>query len=98
MQKYFPSLFTLKKPTNKEAILYIVISGTDNSNAIEKLTVDILVIKRQGKPLSFLQQTITTANLAQTAPNNWSSGLIGKVACLNLVSQDPVLQIRNKLS
>ena len=64
----------------------LVIRLTANTNALNEVVVTALGIKRQEKQLGFSQQTINADNLAQTAPNNWSSGLKGKVAGLNIVS------------
>ena len=71
-------------PANNSALL--VIRLTENTNALNEVVVTALGIKRQEKQLGFSQQTISANNLAQTAPNNWSSGLKGKVAGLNIVS------------
>lgn len=62
------------------------ITLVENLNILSEVVVTALGIKRQEKQLGFSQQTISGDNLAQTAPNNWSSGLKGKVAGLNFVS------------
>ena len=58
----------------------------DDTNTLNEVVVTALGIKREEKQLGFSQQTINSENLAQTAPNNWSSGLKGKIAGLNIVS------------
>lgn len=58
----------------------------ENTNSLNEVVVTALGIKRQEKKLGFSQATIESDNLAQTAPNNWSSGLKGKVAGLNIIS------------
>lgn len=69
---------------NNSSLMTIrMIEGT---NTLNEVVVTALGIKRQEKQLGFSQQTISADNLAQTAPNNWSAGLKGKVAGLNIVS------------
>lgn len=57
-----------------------------NVNALNEVVVTALGIKREEKRLGFSQATISADNLSQTMPTNWSSGLKGKVAGLNIVS------------
>ncbi len=58
----------------------------ENVNALNEVVVTALGIKREEKRLGFSQATIQSDNLAQAVPLNWSSGLKGKVAGLNIVS------------
>ncbi|MCG9792397.1 SusC/RagA family TonB-linked outer membrane protein [Flavobacterium algicola] len=58
----------------------------ENINDLNEVVVTALGIKREEKKLGFSQATIGSEVLAQTMPNNWSSGLQGKVAGLNIVS------------
>ncbi|ALJ04344.1 SusC/RagA family TonB-linked outer membrane protein [Pseudalgibacter alginicilyticus] len=58
----------------------------ENVNSLNEIVVTALGIKREQKKLGFSQSTVESESLAQTAPNNWSSGLKGKVAGLNIVS------------
>lgn len=58
----------------------------ENANALSEVVVTALGIKREQKKLGFSQTSINSEKLAQTVPNNWSSGLKGKVAGLNIVS------------
>lgn len=58
----------------------------ENENALNEVVVTALGIKREEKKLGFSQETVQGDNLAQTIPNNWSSGLKGKVAGLNITS------------
>jgi TonB-linked SusC/RagA family outer membrane protein len=58
----------------------------ENMNNLNEVVVTALGIKREEKKLGFSQATIESESLAQTAPNNWSSGLKGKVAGLNIIS------------
>src|SRR5690606_19949305 len=53
---------------------------------LDEVVVTALGIKRQEKKLGFSQETVKSEELAQTVPVNWSSGLKGKVAGLNIVS------------
>tara|TARA_R110002020_G_scaffold303939_2_gene519486 strand:+ start:113210 stop:116656 length:3447 start_codon:yes stop_codon:yes gene_type:complete len=62
------------------------ISLQENVNALNEVVVTALGIKREEKRLGFSQATIQSDNLSQTMPTNWSSGLKGKVAGLNIVS------------
>ncbi|MGB3775369.1 MAG: SusC/RagA family TonB-linked outer membrane protein, partial [Leeuwenhoekiella sp.] len=57
-----------------------------DENALDEVVVTALGIKRDEKKLGFSQATVQGENLAQTIPNNWSSGLKGKVAGLNITS------------
>lgn len=57
-----------------------------SANELNEVVVTALGIKREEKRLGFSQQTIKSESLAQTTPNNWSSGLKGKVAGLNIIS------------
>ncbi|WP_198664866.1 SusC/RagA family TonB-linked outer membrane protein [Lewinella sp. IMCC34191] len=58
----------------------------DNTNELDAVVVTALGIKREEKKLGFSQSTVEADNLAQTVPSNWSSGLKGKVAGLNITS------------
>ncbi|WP_308443144.1 SusC/RagA family TonB-linked outer membrane protein [Flavobacterium sp. UMI-01] len=58
----------------------------EDVNDLNEVVVTALGIKREEKKLGFSQATIGKETLAQTMPNNWSSGLQGKVAGLNIVS------------
>lgn len=58
----------------------------ENINSLNEVVVTALGIKREEKKLGFSQATVGNESLAQTAPNNWSSGLKGKVAGLNIIS------------
>lgn len=64
----------------------ITIVLQENINALNEVVVTALGIKREEKRLGFSQATIQSDNLAQAVPLNWSSGLKGKVAGLNIVS------------
>ncbi len=58
----------------------------ENTNALNEVVVTALGIKREEKQLGFSQATVEAESLSQTAPTNWSSGLKGKVAGMNVVS------------
>jgi TonB-linked SusC/RagA family outer membrane protein len=58
----------------------------ENTNSLNEVVVTALGIKREEKRLGFSQATIGSEILNQAAPNNWSSGLKGKVAGLNIIS------------
>ncbi|WP_116126348.1 SusC/RagA family TonB-linked outer membrane protein [Lewinella sp. IMCC34183] len=60
------------------------ITLSDNVNSFNEVVVTALGIKREEKKLGFSQATVQADNLAQTVPNNWTSGLKGKVAGLNI--------------
>ncbi|MFO7720195.1 MAG: SusC/RagA family TonB-linked outer membrane protein [Gillisia sp.] len=62
------------------------ITMLDDTNTLNEVVVTALGIKREEKKLGFSQATIGSDILNQTAPNNWSSGLKGKVAGLNIIS------------
>lgn len=54
--------------------------------SLNEVVVTALGIQREERQLGFAQQSVNSDDLAQTAPNNWSSGLKGKVAGLNITS------------
>jgi len=58
----------------------------ENANALNEVVVTALGIKREEKQLGFSQATVDAESLSQTAPTNWSSGLKGKVAGMNISS------------
>lgn len=58
----------------------------ENANALNEVVVTALGIKREEKQLGFSQATVDGESLSQTAPTNWSSGLKGKVAGMNISS------------
>ena len=57
-----------------------------STSELNEVVVTALGIKREEKRLGFSQQTIKSDNLSQGRPNNWSSGLKGKVAGLSITS------------
>ncbi|MBL0738712.1 SusC/RagA family TonB-linked outer membrane protein [Flavobacterium sp. GN10] len=57
-----------------------------STSELNEVVVTALGIKREEKKLGFSQQTIKSDNLSQGRPNNWSSGLKGKVAGLSITS------------
>lgn len=69
---------------NTDTVLEIMLQ--EDINGLNEVVVTALGIKREEKRLGFSQSTIDGESLAQTSPNNWSSGLIGKVAGLNILS------------
>lgn len=62
------------------------ITLTEDTNKLDEVVVTALGIKREEKRLGFSQATIGSDILNQAVPNNWSSGLKGKVAGLNIIS------------
>ncbi|MEZ7514098.1 SusC/RagA family TonB-linked outer membrane protein [Flavobacterium frigidarium] len=62
------------------------ITLTEDTNKLDEVIVTALGIKREEKKLGFSQATIGSDILNQAVPNNWSSGLKGKVAGLNIIS------------
>nr|WP_262713424.1 SusC/RagA family TonB-linked outer membrane protein [Gelidibacter salicanalis] len=69
---------------NTDTVLEIMLQ--EDINGLNEVVVTALGIKREEKRLGFSQSTVDGESLAQTSPNNWSSGLIGKVAGLNILS------------
>ncbi|PRD48072.1 SusC/RagA family TonB-linked outer membrane protein [Sphingobacterium haloxyli] len=59
---------------------------TEAINAVDEVVVTALGIKREEKELGFAQQTIGAEQLATAASTNWSEGLKGKVAGLQIIS------------
>ncbi|MCF8715149.1 SusC/RagA family TonB-linked outer membrane protein [Joostella atrarenae] len=77
---FFPSSFTIGDKTFYEIKLEQDVSELD------EVVVTALGIKREEKMLGFSQETVESEKLDQAMPTNWSSGLKGKVAGLNIVS------------
>lgn len=65
---------------------FINITLEEDVNALDEVVVTALGIKRQEKKLGFAQTTVNSEELSHTDPTNWSSGLKGKVAGLNIIS------------
>src|SRR5690606_10242588 len=65
---------------------YYEITLAQDVSQLEVVVVTALGIKREEKKLGFSQETVKSEDLAQAVPVNWSSGLKGKVAGLNIVS------------
>lgn len=65
---------------------FLQITLQEDVNALDEVVVTALGIKRQEKKLGFAQTTINSDQISHTSPANWSSGLKGKVAGLNIVS------------
>lgn len=72
----------------------IALSGTDfleivlkeSTNALNEIVITALGIKREQKKLGYSQEAVSSEKLASTVPSNWSSGLKGEVAGLNIIS------------
>lgn len=64
----------------------ITITMKLSTSELSEVVVTALGIKREEKRLGFSQQTIKSENLSQGRPNNWSSGLKGKVSGLSITS------------
>ena len=58
----------------------------EETNQLNEVVVTALGIKREQKKLGFAQQNVNSDELATAEANNWSSGLKGKVAGLNIIS------------
>lgn len=70
-------------PENQTS-LYVTLQ--EDMQALDEVVVTALGIKREEKRLGFSQATVDGEDIAHAAPINWSSGLKGKVAGLNIVS------------
>ena len=66
------------------SVLNIILAESQES--LDAVVVTALGIKREEKRLGFSQATVQADDLNQAQPNNWSSGLKGKVAGLNITS------------
>ncbi|SDB62841.1 TonB-linked outer membrane protein, SusC/RagA family [Flavobacteriaceae bacterium MAR_2010_188] len=62
------------------------ITISEEANSLNEVIVTALGIKRDEKKLGFSQATVNSEKLSQAVPTNWSSGLKGKVAGLNIIS------------
>ncbi len=71
------------KPTDLSLIKIVL---QEEHNQLNEVVVTALGIKREQKKLGFAQQNINSDDLATAEANNWSSGLKGKVAGLNIIS------------
>lgn len=65
-----------------ETSLLIVLS--DDANELNEVVVTALGIKRESKALGYAVSTIKGSDVSEAMPNNWTDGLKGKVAGLNL--------------
>ena len=59
---------------------------TESVNAMDEVVITALGISREEKEIGYAQQTISAAQLSTAASTNWSEGLKGKVAGLNIIS------------
>lgn len=58
----------------------------EDHTSLDEVVVTALGIKREEKRLGYAQETVNAEKLATAVANNWSSGLKGKVAGLNIAS------------
>lgn len=58
----------------------------ESKSEMEEVVVTALGIKREEKEIGYAQQTIDAEQLSTAVSNNWSEGLKGKVAGLNITS------------
>lgn len=58
----------------------------ESSNAMQEVVVTALGITREEKEIGYAQQTINAEQLSTAASTNWSEGLKGKVAGLNIIN------------
>ncbi|MGO3708040.1 MAG: SusC/RagA family TonB-linked outer membrane protein [Mesonia hippocampi] len=56
----------------------------ESTNALDEVVVTALGIKREEKKLGYAQQTVTSEELMEARPNNWSEALKGKVPGLTI--------------
>lgn len=70
---------TAENATTRNFVLQELVSTVD------EVVVTALGIKREEKELGFAQQTVTAEELATATATNWSDGLKGKVAGLQIV-------------
>lgn len=63
----------------------VVIRLAETSSALSEVVVTALGIKREDKALGYAATTVTSQELTDAMPNNWTDALTGKVAGLNLV-------------
>ena len=71
-------------PLENNAVFNIQLE--QDMQALDEVVVTALGIERQEKRLGYAQSTVGSESLTQAPPTNWSSGLKGKVAGLNIVS------------
>ncbi|TXK73370.1 calcineurin-like phosphoesterase C-terminal domain-containing protein [Mesonia sp. HuA40] len=70
----------IKLETNR--VLEVTLQESDN--ALSKVVITALGIKREEKKLGYAQQSISNESLTAARPNNWSEALRGKVPGLNI--------------
>ncbi|MFD1770481.1 SusC/RagA family TonB-linked outer membrane protein [Sphingobacterium suaedae] len=58
----------------------------ESLRTMDEVVVTALGIKREEKEIGYAQQTVNAEQLATAVSNNWSEGLKGKVAGLNITS------------
>ena len=58
----------------------------EDNQLLEEVVVTALGIKREARSLGYSTENLEGSAITNTMPNNWSTGLSGKVAGLNIVS------------
>ncbi|HOM63655.1 MAG TPA: SusC/RagA family TonB-linked outer membrane protein [Dysgonamonadaceae bacterium] len=58
----------------------------EDSEMLDEIVVTALGIKREARGLGYSTENLEGESISNTMPNNWSTGLSGKVAGLNIVS------------
>lgn len=74
------------KSTIQKAQETMTVLLQDDQTSLDELVVTALGIKREEKRLGYAQETVNAEKLSTAVANNWSSGLKGKVAGLNIFS------------
>lgn len=71
------------KVTSSQGLQITLVQDEKN---LDEVVVTALGIKREEKAIGFAQQTVNAEQLSTAASPNWSDGLKGKVAGLNIIS------------
>lgn len=80
----FVGFKTMEVPVNNRKTIDVRLE--QNNQVLNEIVVTALGIQREEKQLGYAQQTVDSEQLSQTLPNDWTSGLKGKVAGLNITS------------
>lgn len=74
------------KEVRLSTISNIAVVLIEDEKSLDEVVVTALGIKREEKAIGFAQQTVNAEQLSTAVSPNWSDGLKGKVAGLNIIS------------
>lgn len=75
-----------QKEVHRERRSSLHITLQEDNQVLDEVVVTALGIRREARGLGYSTENLDGESISNTMPNNWSSGLTGKVAGLNIVS------------